>query len=265
MIFKREFNRSLKSLIIWSLALGGLILLMLSLFPQMAEQQQDVDKLLEVYPESIKQAFGMDELNLGTLIGFYGIEVYMVTTLLGSIYASILASSILAKEENEKTIEFLLSKPITRSQIVTQKLLAVVVNIFILNGVSIITSLIGFQFAKDSDIPEKTFMLLVIATILLHLTFASISFMFSSMMTKTRNTLSISLGVVLITYFINVIAGISEDLEMLKYITPFKYVDSADIINNNAIEPLYIFLMSAIIVISILVTYVVYRKKDIAV
>ncbi|MBA2871083.1 ABC-2 type transport system permease protein [Anoxybacillus calidus] len=265
MIFKRELKRNLKSLIIWSIVLSGLILMTLSIFPQFAEQQKEMTKLLEAYPEPIKKAFGMNELNMGDLMGFYGVEIYMMTTLLGSIYSAILASNILAKEENEKTIEFLLSKPVTRSRIVTEKLLAVFVNILILNGVSTITSMIGFQFAKESDVPIDTFSLLIVATILLHWTFGAIAFMLSSILKKTRSILSVSLGVVLAAYFMNVMAGISEDLEFLKYFSPFKYVDAAAIINDNAIEPLYIFIMAAVILISIFTSYMVYKKKDIAV
>lgn len=265
MIFQREFKRNIKALTIWSIVLGGLILWMLSIFPQFAEQQENMAKLLEPYPESMQKAFGMDELNLGTVMGFYGVEIHMMTTLLGSIYAAILASNILAKEENEKTIEFLLSKPITRSQIVTQKLLAVIVNILILNGIATIASVIGFQFAEDRDVPEQTFILLVTATFLLHLTFAAIAFMLSSIMKKTRNILSVALGVVLVAYFMNVMAGVSEELDVLKYITPFKYVDSATIINDNVLDPLYICIMGAIIISGIFIAYMVYRKKDIAV
>jgi ABC-2 type transport system permease protein len=265
MIFKRELKRNLKSLIIWSIVLSGLIILTLSIYPQFAEQQKEMTKLLEAYPESIKKAFGMNELNMGDLMGFYGVEIYMMTTLLGSIYSAILASNILAKEENEKTIEFLLSKPVTRSRIVTEKLLAVLVNILIFNVVSAIASIIGFQFAKDPDVPTDTFSLLIAATILLHLTFGAIAFMLSSLMKKTRNILSVSLGIVLAAYFMNVMAGISEDLEFLKYISPFKYVDAASIINDNEIEPLYIFIMAAVILISIFTSYMIYRKKDIAV
>jgi ABC-2 type transport system permease protein len=265
MIFKREFKRNLKSLIIWSIVLSGLILLTLSIFPQFAEQQKAMERLLEIYPDSIKKAFGMNNLNMGDLLGFYGVEIYMMTTLLGSIYSAILASNILAKEENEKTIEFLLSKPITRSQIVTEKLLAVLVNVLILNGVSTVTSIIGFQFAKDPDVPTDTFSLLIVATILLHLTFGAIAFMLSSILKKTRNIVSVSLGIVLVAYFMNVMAGVSEDLEILKYFTPFKYVDAALIINNNELDTLYMFIMVAVILISILTAYMVYRKKDITV
>ncbi|GMB08111.1 ABC-2 type transport system permease protein [Thermolongibacillus altinsuensis] len=265
MIFKREFKRNIKSLIIWSIVLGSLILLTLSIFPQFAEQQKEMTKLLESLPESMIKAFGLDQLNIGDLMGYYGVRVYAMTTLLGSIYSAILASNILAKEENEKTIEFLLSKPITRSQIVTEKLFVVLVNIFILNGVSTIASIIGFQFTKDQEVPTDTFTLLIVAAILLHLTFAALAFMLSSIMKKTRNILSVSLGVVLVTYFMNILSGISEDIEFLKYFSPFKYVDPAPIINDNAIEPLYIFVMAAVILISIVMAYMVYRKKDIAV
>ena len=42
----------------------------------------------------------------------------------GGIYAAILGVSSLAKEESEGTVEFLYSKPVTRSRIVTAKILA---------------------------------------------------------------------------------------------------------------------------------------------
>ncbi|ANB57753.1 ABC-2 transporter family protein [Anoxybacillus sp. B7M1] len=265
MIFKRELKRNFKSLMIWSVVLSGLILLTLSIYPQFAEQQNEMNKLLEAYPEPMKKALGMNELSLGDLMGFYGIEIYMMTTLLGSIYTAILASNILAKEENEKTIEFLLSKPVTRNRIVTEKLLAVFVNILIFNGVITIISMIGFQFADDPEVPAGIFSLLIVATILLHLTFAAVAFMLSSMLKKTRSILSISLGIVLAAYFMNVMAGISEDLEILKYFSPFKYVDAAQIIRDHQLEPLYMFIMAAVIFISLFVSFMVYRKKDMAV
>ncbi|KAB7707244.1 ABC transporter permease subunit [Bacillus aerolatus] len=265
MIFQREWKRNRKALIIWSVILGGLIVGLLSMFPQFAEQQESLSKMMEAYPESMQKAFGMDELGFGTLMGFYGIEVHMMTTLLGSIYAAMLASNILAKEENEKTIEFLLSKPITRNQIVAQKLAAVIINLLILNGIAVIASLVGFQFAEGHDVPYKTFALLVIATILLHFTFAAISFMLSSMMRKTRNILSISIAVVIIAYFFNMMSGLSADLDVLKYFSPFNYADAANIINEGAIKALYVAIMAAVILLTVFAAFIVYKKKDISV
>ncbi|ANB60984.1 ABC transporter permease subunit [Anoxybacteroides amylolyticum] len=265
MIFMREWKRNIKSLLVWSTVLGGLVLLTLSVFPQFAEQQKEMTKLLESLPKSMVKAFGMDQLNIGNFMGYYGIRVYMMTTLLGSIYATILGANIVAKEESEKTIEFLLSKPLTRSRIITEKWLVVVVNILALNAAAVLSSLFGFHIAKGHEVSIKTFVLLTIATILLHVTFGAVAFLLSTMMRKTRNTLSISLGLVLVAYFLHIMSGISEDLEFLKYFTPFKYVDAAPIINNEQLEPLYVFIMAAVILFSVAMSYVVYKKKDIVV
>lgn len=56
-----------------------------------------------------------------------------------------------------------------------------------------------------------------------------------------------------------------ETVEHLKYVSPFKYVDAAPIINELQIDPLYMVLMIVIISVSIVSAYVIYQKKDIVV
>ena len=60
---------------------------------------------------------------------------------LGSIYAIVLSSNILLKEEYNKTAEYLLTRPLTRSEIFLSKLAVLFINIFLLN---LVTSLAGF-------------------------------------------------------------------------------------------------------------------------
>ncbi|PGT82342.1 ABC transporter permease subunit [Bacillus sp. AFS040349] len=264
MIYQRELKKNLKSLIIWGFALSGIILMTLSIYPQFTQDQETMKELLNAYPDSFKQAFGMDRLDYGSLLGFYGVQVHFMTTLFGSIFAVMLASNIVAKEENEKTIEFLLSKPITRMQIMTEKWLAVMTNIALLNIIIMVISLIGFQFAEE-DPSMKTFILLVLATFLLHITFAAISFLLSTTMKKARTITSVSLGFVFLSYFLSVVSGITENLEGLKYFSFFKYIDAADIIANQSIKLLFLCIMITIATIMIVLSYVAYHRKDIAV
>ncbi|MFD2671052.1 ABC transporter permease subunit [Marinicrinis sediminis] len=264
MIYKRELRKNVKSLLIWSVILCGLILMSLSIYPQFTENKDMIDELLQAYPEPFKEAFGMNDLDFGSLLGFYGVEIHFMVALLGSIYAVMLASNILSKEENEKTIEFLLSKPITRSQILTEKLGAVLTHILIFNLLIMIVSLIGFQFSSE-DYALSTFLFLILGTVLMHLTFAALAFLLSSFMRKSRTITAVSLGLVLISYFLSIVSGMTEQLEGLKYLSLFKYVDAADIIKESALSPLYAFLMLVVIAASIGLTYSTYRKKDIAV
>ncbi|WP_456272448.1 ABC transporter permease subunit [Bacillus sp. AK031] len=263
LIFKRELKKNFKSLIIWSIIIGGMILMTLSIYPQFSQDQEAINQMLSAYPEEFKSAFGMDRLDIGTLIGYYGMQIHLYTTLLGSIYTVMLVSNIISKEENEKTIEFLLSKPVSRTRIIAEKCLAVAVNILLINTAIVAVCLLGFQFTDDS-IPFKTYGLLVFATLLIHFTFGAISFLLSAVMKKSRVITAASLGIVFVSYFLSVTSGISEELNMLKYISVFKYVDAAELINENAIQPLYLLIMIGIILFGTSFTFLHYNKKDIA-
>lgn len=265
MIFRRELARNLKSVLIWGGIIGGLILLTLAVFPQMAKQQETVGAMIDSLPEAMKKAFGMDRLGMGSLMGYYGIRVYLMPTLVGSIYAAILAGNIVAKESAEKTIEFLLSKPVTRYQIIGQKLLAVIMNLFILNAIIIFAALAGFQFAESSDVSLRPFLLLSLATFLLHLTFASLAFLLSSVLRRTRNITSASLGIVLFSYFLHVISAMSDDFTFISNFSFFHYIDAADIILGNELNTKYLIVMISLVIVCLTASFTFFKKKDIAV
>lgn len=264
MIFKREMNRNLKALIIWTLVISGITILNLMMFPEVAKQQEAIDQLIKQLPPSLIKAFGMDRLSMADPLGYYATKGYIMIVLFGSIYAVMLAGNMLSKEHNEKTIEFLLSKPITRSGIVTQKLFAVFVNLLIFNLVVTAANYIGFKMG-DAEFDFGIFLLLSIAPFLLHLVFACISFLLSSWMNKSRNIISISLGLVFIMYFLDIMSGISDELEGLKYVTPYEYVDAVEIVINKGINTTYFAIMAGVIVLCALASYLIYRRRDIAV
>lgn len=265
MVFKREWLRNAKALLIWSLVLGAMVVLTLSIFSSMAGEQESMEELMKAYPESLQKVFGMDRLDFSSLIGFYGIEVHFMTTLFGSIYAVMLGSGMIAKEENDKTIEFLLSKPITRTRIVGEKLSAVFVNVTIFNAALLAAGLIGAQLAGDAELPMRPFFMMVTGTLLLHLMFASIALAFSAAIRKTRSVLAISLAVVFISYFLNTMAGLSEQADALKYVSPFRYVDAADIVSHDGLSPLYVAIMLLVLGACSAIAFVIYRRKDISV
>ena len=264
MIYRREMNRNLKGLIIWTLVISGITILNLMMFPEVAKQQAAIDQLIGQLPPSLIKAFGMDRLSMADPLGYYATKGYVMIILFGSIYAVMLAGNMLSKEHNEKTIEFLLSKPIRRSGIVTQKLLATFTNLLIFNLAITIANYAAFKMA-GAELDIRVFILLSIAPFLLHLVFASFSFLLSSQMKKSRNIVSISLGLVFVMYFLDILSSISGKLEGLKYITPYEYVDAVEIVVNKSISTTYLGIMAAVIFIFISASYLIYQKRDIAV
>lgn len=264
LIYRREMNKNLKGLIIWTLIISGIMILNLMLFPDVAKQQAAIDQLLKHMPIGLIKAFGLDRLSMADPLGYYATKGYLMIILFGSVYAVMLSGNMLSKEHNEKTIEFLLSKPVTRSSIVTQKLLAVLTNLLIFNLAVSAANYIGFKMA-DAEFDMRVFLLLSIAPFMLHLVFGGISFFLSSLMKKSRNIVSISLGLVFVMYFLDIVSSISDRFEKLKYITPYEYVDATDIVINKSFKSSYLMIMVAVVVICITASYLIYQKRDIAV
>ena len=262
-IYKREIISNRKSFLIWIIIIVALNAMIFSVYPSFASQAGGLEELIKSYPETFIKAFAVDILDLTNILHYFGMEIYLFITLLGSIYAMILGSGIISKEEDEKTIEFLLAKPVSRTKIITSKILAVLSYIVLFNIMLFIANYIMMEVLKTGGFDIKVFILLSLGALLLHLTFAAIGLLISVFIIKARTVMSVSLGVVLGMYFLGLASSMSDKLTGLKYVSPFKYVDAADIIINAKIDYMYIIIMVLIIGFSLIGTYIFYRKKDI--
>lgn len=177
----------------------------------------------------------------------------------------LLGAGILSKEESDKTIEFLLAKPLTRNRIVTSKVCCVLVYIVLFNVLYTISNYIMFEIVKREAYDFTAFLMISLGPLLLHLTFASIGLLISIFIVKTKSVFPLSLGIILSMFFIGIASTLSEKTQDLKYITPFKYVDSGDLILDKRIEGVYLVIMLVVVVVCISMTYILYNRKNIAV
>lgn len=258
-IFLHELKRSKISLLIWSLAIAFMLSLCVFIYPEMKSQMDDISTMFADMG-SFSAAFGMDKINFGTFIGFFGVECGEIMGLGGALFASIVGISALAKEEKEHTAEFLLTHPVSRERVLTEKLLGVFVQIIILNVISALVTVISMVAVGESADAEIMF-LLFLSYFIMQIEVASITFGISAFL--KGNGLGIGLGIAILLYFLNIISNLTEDAKFLKYITPFGYTDGAEIISNSAIEMKYVAVGLGFMAVGIVVAFIKYRKKDI--
>jgi ABC-2 type transport system permease protein len=258
-LIKHELRQSRTSFLVWTASLGFLLATCIFLFPEMKVQMESVNDMFSSMG-SFTEAFGMDRLNFGTLTGFYAVECGNVLGLGGAFFASLCAVGILSKEEKDKTAEFLLTHPVSRKRIVTEKLIAVLVQITVMN-ILIYALAIGSMAAVGEAIPWKEISLMHIAYYLLQLELACICFGISAFIRK--GSAGIGLGIAAMMYFLNLIANIADVAEFLKYITPFGYCEGADIVSNGSLDITLVAIGLAIGIIGIIIAYLKYTKKDI--
>ena len=258
-LIKHELRRGKTSFFIWTSSIGFLLATCIFLFPEMKGQMEGVNDMFASMG-SFTEAFGMDRLNFGTLTGFYAVECGNVLGLGGAFFASLCAVGILSKEEKEKTAEFLLTHPVSRKRIITEKLIAVLIQITAMN-IIIYALAVGSIAAVGEEIPWKEISLLHLAYYLLQLELACICFGISAFLHK--GSVGVGLGVAVMMYFLNIIANITDVAEFLKYITPFGYCEGADIISKGSLDLTLIIIGTVIGIIGIIIAFLKYTKKDI--
>ena len=258
-LMKHEMRQGKISLLVWTISIAFLIAMCIMLFPEMKGEMDSVSKLFASMG-SFSSAFGMDKVNFGTLLGFYVVECGNILGLGGAFFASLCAVTVLAKEEKDRTSEFLLTHPVSRARIVGEKFCAVVLQIVIMNllvfGVSVASvALIG------EKIPWKELGLLHLAYFLLQLELAGICFGISAFL--RRGSMGIGLGIAVLMYFLNLIANIADSAKFLKYITPFGYVEGADIVTDSCLNGVMVAIGMVLCILGVAAAFYQYCRKDI--
>ncbi len=259
-LLAHELRRGRTALIVWTAVIAGMLGLCVLIYPQMADQMQDISGMF-ANMGSFSAAFGMDQINFGEFTGYFGVECGNVLGLGGAFFAALLGVSALAGEEKEHTAEFLLTHPISRQKVLVQKFCAVAVQIVILNAAALAVSLLSALAVGET--PEwKPFFLLFLAYLLMQLEIGAVCFGISSAI--RGGSLGIGIGLAAMLYFLNILANLTEELEVLKYITPFGYAEGADIVANERLEPAYLAVGMALGVLGLVFAWFWYRRKDIA-
>ena len=258
-LVKHELKQGFKALAIWTAAIGFFIVVCVFMYPEMKGEMEGVSDMFASMG-AFTAAFGMDRLNFGTMIGFYAIECGNILGIGGAFFAAIIGVSVLAKEEKERTAEFLLAHPVSRRSIVTQKLLAVMLQIVIMNVVVYLLAVSSIAMIGEK-ILWKEIGLLHLANFLVQAELAGICFGVSAFL--RRSGLGIGIGIAAMMYFLNIVANLTESAEVLKYITPFGYADSADIVANVSWDGKMILCGMVFGTVGILAAYWKYGSKDI--
>ena len=254
---KQELRRGRTQLVIWTASVGALLAVCVLLFPEMKGEMAQVSDIFASMG-SFTKAFGMDRLDFGTLIGFYGVECGNVLGLGGAFFASLLGIAALSSEESGHTAEFLLTHPVTRARVLA--LVAVLLQVIIFNAVIALIA-VGSICLIGEPLPGKELLLLNTAYLVMQLELALICFGLSAFL--RRGALGVGLGLATVAYFLNLVANIADSASWLKYVTPFGYTESADIVSAGRLDAGMLALGLCVGAAIALAGSVYYARKDI--
>ena len=261
-MLKRELKVNLKSFIIWTLILVGLFLMVFLIYPSLIADENitDMNEMMKMFPEDVLKAFNMDISGIDSAFGWLKTEGFVFVLLITGVYSSILGSNILLKEENDKTIEYLIGLPVTRKSIALSKIVCGIIYIVLMITILGVFNYFGLLFSGDFD--KKLYLLLSITPLFSSLLIFAICLFISTFAHKTKKVFGLSLGIVFISYFLQIVSEMSDKTEFLKYVSIFTLADTRNVITENTLNPIIVLISIFLTVLFLGMSVFHYEKKE---
>lgn len=260
-VFLRELQAYRRSTIIWVVSLSTIVAVFMGIYPAFSADVEGLMKVLENFPKAIQALVNISTETFFSVLGFYG---YLLgfAVLAASIQAMNLGVGVISKENAGKTADFLLSKPIRRSRVITAKLAAALTAVLITNVVFIAASYLAVEAATSKSFSVETLLLMASTMLLVQLIFLALGALFSVTIPKIKSVVAVSLPTVFAFYIIGAIGDVLENVEV-RWVSPFRYYDPAYIITNQGLETKFLVIEAVFVVAALVATYVIFVKKDI--
>jgi ABC-type transport system involved in multi-copper enzyme maturation permease subunit len=119
------------------------------------------------------------------------------------------------------------------------------------------------ELVKNGPFSIRAFLILSVYTLLLNILFGAIGLFLSTLVKRAKPITTLSIGLVLIFYFIFTVSKITESASKIGYLSPFKYVDVNATDPAYSIDNLHLAYFIGISLLLIGISYRIYRRKDI--
>lgn len=263
-IFLRELKAHRTGLIWWCVGMISLVASGMAKYGAYKAAGQSITMILSTIPKTVQVVFGMSGFDLTKASGFYGV-LFLYIAVMAAVHATLLGAHVISEEERDRTSEFLYSKPVSRPRALTAKLLAGLVNVVVLNVVTFLSSLYFVDYFGKGENVTNDIVLLTVGLLFLQLIFFSLGALVAGTMHKPKSAPSIATSIMFLTFLLSYVVNLNENLDALKYLSPFKYFDAAVMMADGRLDPVFIGLSLVLVVVAVFGTYRFYSGRDLTV
>jgi ABC-2 type transport system permease protein len=263
-IYWRELKAHRLGVIFWSLGMIALVGAGMAKYSAYSAAGSSVTAMFAQLPKAVMVVFGLSGFDLTKASGFFGV-LFLYIAVMAAIHASLLGSNLISKEERDRTSEFLYAKPISRSKALTAKLLAGLTIILILNLATSFSSLYFVAYFGKGESVNAQIWLLMAGLLFMQLIFFAIGALVAGIVGRPKTAPSMATSIMFLTFLIYYLVNFDSGLEFLKWLSPFKYFDAAVLLTSRQLDPAFVALSAAVIVVAVFGTYHFYSARDLTV
>lgn len=225
-IFKQSLLKSRGAIIGWGITLAALGLFFVPFYDTIAENAEQFQKLIDIYPKEIMAFFAQGGMaNFTTPEGFLSIEYFSFMPLVVGFFAILAGSGLLAADEEHGVLDLVVAHPVSRSAIFFGRLAALLATMAIVLGLGYAGVMIATNFSvMDLDAVQTLYPFASIFALLFF--FAGFA-LFLSMVLPSRQAAAMLSGIALVaSFFLHGLAGLNDSLAKLEPFLPNTYYQS---------------------------------------
>jgi|TARA_B110000438_G_scaffold294700_1_gene336516 ABC-2 type transport system permease protein len=249
-----------KAALYWTLGiffLAAYIMFILSEIPL-----DDFAQIADSFPKALQQFVGGEGgIDFGSVEGFLNAQIFTIMAPIMIIGVAINAGGkSTASEESIKSLDIVLSTPITRERFLIEKILSVITKVAFVSILHFVAYyLLGILFSQE--VPFVGLLSICISLFLMGATFGMLGVMIGTLKGNPSQAIGISGGIALISYLIANIAPLVDSIDFTKYFSLFHYYKSGDPLKNG-FHSWHWAPFVVMIIIFIISSIMFFRKRD---
>jgi ABC-2 type transport system permease protein len=245
----------------WMLGILGMAAYAVTTFDTISGREE-LSRLYEQYPPAIRKLFG--EVDIGSLNGWIQVEIVSYIPLLLAIYAGIFAAGSLSREVEQRTVDFILGLPVSRTRFILSRLVVGLWNILLI-CVGLFAVLVAGVAIIGHTPSAGNYALALTNAFLLGAALLAAYIAVASAIDEQARVTGITLGLTLGAYVLTGAFKATDAPEVLRWLLPFEHYHSAQAMTQGSlpIAPLVLLISTTLAASGFAVYW--YNRRDIAI
>lgn len=258
-LLKHELFSRIWAILGWGAGLSAFAIMYIAIYPEAGEQMAAISDL------SVYEAMGVD---MSSFNGYIASTVVQFLAVLLAIYAIISSSATLAGEDDNGSLELMVSMPLKRWEIVSMKAAALAIVSFLILLIAAMASVLVFNAILDLITVEVSSAQLFIAILSgwpLVFAFLMMGLFFSALLPNRRSASWLTTIIFIISYFGESVTGYVMSLNAIKPFSLFYYFDSSPEVLSKGVQGEDVGILLGVAIVFFVLALISFEHRNITV